>query len=360
MGFPHRTWNFNIDRYLNPFVPPPPWKYLPYPVAWFLGHRKTKPRETGNLMPIFWASIGIFAAILLIQGVSKQVPSFAAHGAPLIVGSFGAAAVLEFYTIEAPLAQPRNALVGQFISALVGVTVAKLFQLSDRFPDTQWVGGALACALATALMALTKTVHPPAGATALLAVVDTTLVRIGWFLLPVVMLGCALMLAVALLVNNIERRFPIYWWTPEECGRRSGGGSGGDGDGDGDGAGDSSKGRPPPILKRRPSDELQKTASMLDDEEKQMGGSDEHSTAGAGTGADDDDDDDGRHEQSSSFHEHGSQVKTTARSRRIMNFRKAHLHLGEIVIRRGEVVVPQHMFLTQEEEQLLETMSYRL
>ncbi|KAG5987424.1 hypothetical protein E4U43_005069, partial [Claviceps pusilla] len=85
---PHRTWTFNIDRYLNPLVPPPPWAYLPYPVSWFLGHRKTKPRDTGNLMPIFWAFVGVFAAILLIQGVSKHVASFAAHGAPAIVGSF--------------------------------------------------------------------------------------------------------------------------------------------------------------------------------------------------------------------------------------------------------------------------------
>ncbi|KAG5912581.1 hypothetical protein E4U53_005263, partial [Claviceps sorghi] len=88
MGLRHREWTFNIDRYLNPLVPPPPWEYLPYPVAWFLGHRKTTPRETGNLMPIFWATVGVFAALLLVQGVSGQVPSFAAHGAPVIVGSF--------------------------------------------------------------------------------------------------------------------------------------------------------------------------------------------------------------------------------------------------------------------------------
>lgn len=65
-------------------------------------------------------------------------------------------------------------------------------------------------------MALTKTVHPPAGATALLAVTDDNLISLGWFLIPVVMLGCGLMLAVALVINNISRRFPLYWWTPED------------------------------------------------------------------------------------------------------------------------------------------------
>jgi hypothetical protein len=53
----HRTWNFNIDRYIDPLVPPPPWPYLPYPVARLFGYRKAKPVDTGNLMPIFWAFI---------------------------------------------------------------------------------------------------------------------------------------------------------------------------------------------------------------------------------------------------------------------------------------------------------------
>lgn len=68
-------------------------------------------------------------------------------------------------------------------------------------------------------MALTGTVHPPAGATALLAVVDEGVARLGWFLLPVVLFGCVLMQAVALLLNNIQRRFPVYWWTPGQVGR---------------------------------------------------------------------------------------------------------------------------------------------
>ncbi|GAO13205.1 hypothetical protein UVI_02025540 [Ustilaginoidea virens] len=287
-----RSWNFNIDHYLNPFVPSPPWKYLPYPLTWFLGYRKTKPQETGNLVAVFWAFIGVFASLVLIQAVSTRVPSFESHGAPIIVGSFGAAAVLEFYTIEAPLAQPRNAIVGQLIATVIGIAVAKLFQLNHEFERVRWVAGALACALATALMALTKTVHPPAGATALLAVVDTTLVRIGWFLLPVVMLGCALMLGVALLVNNIQRRFPIYWWTPDNLGRTE------------------------PILQRPTSDEVK---------------------------------------------EHAPDPQPSWARDSGPRFNSGLQHPQEVVvIKRGVVLVPGHMYLTQEEAQLLETMSLRL
>ncbi|PNY25290.1 Transmembrane protein [Tolypocladium capitatum] len=311
----HRAWDFNIDGLLNPFVPPPPWRWLPYPVARFLGYRKTKPRETGNLMPVFWAFVGIFCAILLIEAVSKRVPSFESHGAPIIVGSFGAAAVLEFYAIEAPLAQPRNAVLGQLISTLVGVAVAKLFQLSDRFDDIQWVGGALACASATAAMALTKTVHPPAGATALLAVVDTDLVRMGWFLVPVIMLGCALMLAVALLVNNIERRFPVYWWTPEDLRR------------------------PRPAVRRRTPDE-------------EMSGGGSSSNAAAGEEA--------KAEGSVSRESQGSDGNEPRRQQQEAEATGVIGRAGEVVIRPGQVIVPAHMSLTHEELRLLEAMSHRL
>lgn len=69
-------------------------------------------------------------------------------------------------------------------------------------------------------MGLTGTTHPPAGATALLAVVDQKVAGLGWFLLPVILVGSVLMQCVALLLNNIQRRFPAYWWTPKEVGQR--------------------------------------------------------------------------------------------------------------------------------------------
>lgn len=90
--------------------------------------------------------------------------------------------------------------------------------LGPDFGPVRWVGGALSCAVATSLMALTGTVHPPAGATALMAVADDQVASLGWFLIPVVLLGCGVMLVMALLVNNIQRRFPFYWWTPEATG----------------------------------------------------------------------------------------------------------------------------------------------
>ena len=63
-------------------------------------------------------------------------------------------------------------------------------------------------------MQVTKTTHPPAGATALLAAVNAEVYNISWYYLPVVLLSSMLVLATALLLNNIQRRYPVFWLEP--------------------------------------------------------------------------------------------------------------------------------------------------
>lgn len=79
---------------------------------------------------------------------------------PLFV-SFGASAVLLYGPSTAPFSQPRSLIGGHVLSALVGVIVYALLGAS-------FVTVALAVTLAVIVMKVTKTVHPPAGATALL------------------------------------------------------------------------------------------------------------------------------------------------------------------------------------------------
>ncbi|KAB8264112.1 HPP family-domain-containing protein [Aspergillus pseudonomiae] len=207
-------WHVDIDRYLNPLIPRPPWRWLPRPISHFLGYRGDKPpRNLGNLVIAFWSLIGVFCGVLVVAEVSLHVPSFQHHHAPIIVASFGAAAVLEFSAIESPFAQPRNAVLSQVMASAIGIGIGRLFALNPHANALPQVGGALACAITTAVMVLTKTVHPPAGATALLAVTEGY--EIGWFLVLIMFLGCIMMQAVALVINNIHRRFPVYWWTPD-------------------------------------------------------------------------------------------------------------------------------------------------
>ncbi|MFQ8890709.1 MAG: HPP family protein [Bilophila wadsworthia] len=112
----------------------------------------------GNLLRVGWEPSG--------HRLHRAVERYATgnSGFPLLIGSFGASAVLAFGAIRSPLAQPRNLVGGHFLSALVGVSCYFLF------PGTPWLASCLAVATAIALMHVTKTLHPPGGATALIAV----------------------------------------------------------------------------------------------------------------------------------------------------------------------------------------------
>lgn len=63
-------------------------------------------------------------------------------------------------------------------------------------------------------MQATGTVHPPAGATALLAAVDRDVRGLGWFLVPVTGVCGGVVLVSACLVGNLQRRWPVFWWVP--------------------------------------------------------------------------------------------------------------------------------------------------
>jgi hypothetical protein len=63
-------------------------------------------------------------------------------------------------------------------------------------------------------MLLTNTVHPPGGASAVLAATDPVITAMGWYFVGLVLWGATLMVMVGLVINNIQRQFPIYWWTP--------------------------------------------------------------------------------------------------------------------------------------------------
>eukprot|EP01012_Entosiphon_sulcatum_P021198 TRINITY_DN25980_c0_g1_i1.p1 TRINITY_DN25980_c0_g1~~TRINITY_DN25980_c0_g1_i1.p1 ORF type:complete len:134 (-),score=28.92 TRINITY_DN25980_c0_g1_i1:96-497(-) len=131
----------------------------------------------------------------------------------MLIGSFGATAVLVFSAISSPLAQPYNVMVGHVISALIGVCIQKACS-SLNFHRT-WAPASIAVSVAIFAMALTKSLHPPGGATALIAVTGSQqLLDLGFmYVLSPVAAGAAIMLVVALVCNNLPsgRRYPQYW-----------------------------------------------------------------------------------------------------------------------------------------------------
>jgi CBS-domain-containing membrane protein len=127
----------------------------------------------------------------------------------MIIGSFGASTVLIYGAIRSPLAQPRNLIGGHLISAIVGVTTYKVL------PNQMWLAAGVAVATAIAVMHATRTLHPPGGATALIAVIGSPKVHNLGYLYAVIPAGSGalIMLVVALLINNIPktRQYPEYW-----------------------------------------------------------------------------------------------------------------------------------------------------
>ncbi len=156
----------------------------------------------------FWSWLGAFLGIGLLAWLGTHW--FTPHGLPFLIAPFGASAVLLFGAPRSPLAQTRNLVGGHVVSALVGVLCWQLFQHVPAL--------AQALAVATAIMAmhLTRTLHPPGGATALIAALGIPEIsRLGYgFVLMPATLGPLVLLLVALLINNLPRtrRYPEAWW----------------------------------------------------------------------------------------------------------------------------------------------------
>lgn len=172
------------------------------------GYRRTKYilyKETlVDFKEHFWAFVGAFVGMGIIAYL--QYNAFPKEDFVFLIGSFGASCVLVYGVIQSPLAQPRNLIGGHVVSAIVGVTAVKLF------PDIIWLASALAVAGAIVLMQVTKTLHPPGGATALIAVTGSpAILKLGyWYVITPVFTGAVVLLLVALIFNNMttNRQYP--------------------------------------------------------------------------------------------------------------------------------------------------------
>ena len=170
-----------------------------------LGETTSPPRV--KFSEVVWSWVGSFLGIAAVGGINYNL--LEDTDLVMIIGSFGASAVLIYGAIKSPLAQPRNLVGGHLISALIGVTTYTLFH------NHLWFASALSVSTAIAAMHLTKTLHPPGGATALIAVIGSQKIHDLGFLYTIIPvgLGALIMLVVALLVNNIpaKRKYPEFW-----------------------------------------------------------------------------------------------------------------------------------------------------
>lgn len=212
--------NFDIDRYLNPYIPHNRLYILPKPISRFLGYRGEPVKEPYTVFQWPITILATIAGLCLVGGIGNYAPGIVDLHPPVIIASLGASAILDFSTIKSPLAQPRNAVIGNTLAAICGVAIAKLFQHNSNFENIQWVSGAVGCALASWVMSITNTIHPPGGATSVLASTQMEIIKMGWWFVPIVLLDSVVLVLVALLFNNIMRQYPTFWWTPQNTGRK--------------------------------------------------------------------------------------------------------------------------------------------
>ncbi|KDN53455.1 hypothetical protein K437DRAFT_218998 [Tilletiaria anomala UBC 951] len=215
---------------------------LPSFISHFLGHRTSSSKPIlGPLVRLLgptletwlWAWVGAFVSLGCIAliftcstpfrntaHIPEELPS--SWTTPVIIGSFGASSVLLFGAPASPLGQPWAFLGGQVTSAIIGVVVTKLFKLSSKYNldltnhswNIVWVAGACSTATALLFMFLTNTVHPPGGATALLAATSAPVEHLGWRYIVVVMISSGVMLVWALLWMNLgSKRYPTQWYS---------------------------------------------------------------------------------------------------------------------------------------------------
>lgn len=142
----------------------------------------------------FWSFIGACLGVGLIALLQTQFDSV------FLIASFGASSVLIYGATQSPIAQPRNLIFGHMISAAVGVTIYKML------PDIIWLTAPLAVSLSIILMQITKTLHPPGGATALNALIGTEKIKsLGYvYVFSPVLTGAIILLIIAFIFNNIS------------------------------------------------------------------------------------------------------------------------------------------------------------
>ena len=178
----------------------------------FHGAAEAQPALRPPLLEAAYAGAAAMLAICALAGLHALSSSpRRALRLEQLVPPFGASAVLVFATPTSPLAQPRNLVGGNTLSALVGVAVGEAFR-----GELGWLAAGVAVGAAILLMGATGCTHPPAGAMALAALAHDPDGRRHSFLfvLTSAASGSCVLLLLALLANNLHphQTYPQRWW----------------------------------------------------------------------------------------------------------------------------------------------------
>ena len=144
-----------------------------------------------NIKNILISSFGAFLCMFLIAYFNTIDKSNI-----WLIPPFGASLVLVMAVHDSPLASPRNVFFGHVLSASSGVLMFYFFENTS-------LSIALGLALAIMAMQLTNTVHPPAGANPIIAILGAKTFE---FVIMPVAIGASFIVIFALIYNKIWNR----------------------------------------------------------------------------------------------------------------------------------------------------------
>ena len=141
---------------------------------------------------------GIFSIVTI--GVLTILTYKTSYGV-FLIASFGSTMVLLYGYPESPFAQPKNIILGHFLTALVGIIFLNYVSLPV------FVNIPLAVGFGVMFMILFKVTHPPAGGNPIIVIIGS--VSFDYLLTPV-LIGSIIVVMFGVIINKFlfKKEYP--------------------------------------------------------------------------------------------------------------------------------------------------------
>ena len=141
---------------------------------------------------------GIFSIVTI--GVLTILTYKTSYGV-FLIASFGSTMVLLYGYPESPFAQPKNIILGHFLTALVGIIFL------NYVPLPVFINIPLAVGFGVMFMILFKVTHPPAGGNPIIVIIGS--VSFDYLLTPV-LIGSMIVVMFGVIINKFlfKKEYP--------------------------------------------------------------------------------------------------------------------------------------------------------
>ena len=141
---------------------------------------------------------GIFSIITI--GVLTVLTYKTSYGI-FLIASFGSTMVLLYGYSESPFAQPKNIILGHFLTALIGIIFLNFVPLPI------FLNIPLAVGFGVMFMILFKVTHPPAGGNPIIVIIGS--VSFDYLLTPV-LIGSIILVMFGVIINKflMKKEYP--------------------------------------------------------------------------------------------------------------------------------------------------------